>query len=189
VTFIDNNSRYIWIYFLRHKSDDKSVLRDFWNLVETQFSTKIKKFKSDNGGEYVNIDVSEFLAGKGTIHELSPPYAHESNGRPEHMNHTIITMVRTMTVDVNDELPLGLWAEPALTAIYLQNRLPHAVFKNKKSPYEQRFGEKPHLAHLYPFGTKCYVHIPYEKRIGMSKLGPRGMKAYVVGYTKSSKVL
>jgi hypothetical protein len=86
-----------------------------------------------------------------------------------------------MTLDVNDELPVGLWAEAALTAIYLKNRLPHAGFKNKKSLYEQMFGEKPQLAHLYPFSTKYYVHIPEEKRIGMSKLGPRGMKAYVVG--------
>jgi transposase InsO family protein len=93
VTFIDENSRYTWIYFLRHKSDVKSLLRDVWNLVETQFSTKIKKFKSDNGGEYVNKDVSEFLAGKGMIHELSPLYAHESNGLSERMNRTIVTMV------------------------------------------------------------------------------------------------
>jgi transposase InsO family protein len=105
-------------------------------LVETQFSTKIKKFKSDNGSEYVNKDVSEFLAGKGTIHELSPPYAHESNGLPERINRTIVTMVRTMTLDVNDEFPVGLWAETALTAIYLKNLLPHAGSKNKKSPYE-----------------------------------------------------
>jgi hypothetical protein len=107
VTFIDENSRYTWIYFLRYKSDVKSVPRDFWNLVETQFSTKIKMFKSDNGGEYVNKDVSEFLAGKGTIHELSPLYAHKSNSLPKRMNRTIITMVRTMTLDVNDELPVG----------------------------------------------------------------------------------
>jgi hypothetical protein len=107
VTFIDENSCYTWIYFLRHKSDVKSVLRDFWNLVETQFSTKIKKFKSDNSGEYVNKDVSEFLGGKGMIHELSPPYAHERNGLPERINRTIVTIVRTMTLDVNDELPVG----------------------------------------------------------------------------------
>jgi hypothetical protein len=90
---------------------------------------------------------------------------------------------------VNDELPVGLWAEAVLPAIYLKNWLPHAGFKNKKSLYEQMFGEKPQLAHLYPFGTKCYVHIREEKRIGMSKLGPRGMKAYIVAYTESSKVL
>jgi hypothetical protein len=51
VTFIDENSHYTWIYFLQHKSDIKSVLGDFWTLLETQFSTKIKKFKSDNGGK------------------------------------------------------------------------------------------------------------------------------------------
>jgi hypothetical protein len=48
-----------------------------------------------------------------------------------------------MTLDVNDELPVGLWAEAALTAIYLKYRLPHAGFTNKKSPYEQMFDEKP----------------------------------------------
>jgi hypothetical protein len=122
----------------------------------------------------------EFLARKGAIHELTPPYAHKSNGLPEHMNRTIVTIVRTMTLDMNNELPVGLWAEAALTTIYLKNRLPHAGFKNIKSPYKYMFGEKPQLAHLYPFGTKCYVHIPEEQRIGMSKLGPRGMKAYVV---------
>jgi hypothetical protein len=98
-------------------------------------------------------------------------------------------MVRTMTLDVNDELPVGSWAEAALSAIYLKNLLLHARFKNKKSLYEQMFGEKPQLAHLYPFGTKCYGHIAEEKRIGMSKLGPRGLMAYVVMYTESSKVL
>jgi hypothetical protein len=157
--------------------------------VETQFCTKIKKFKSDNGGEYVNKDVSEFLGGKGTIHKRSLPYAHKRTGLPKRMNRTIVTMVRTMTLDVNDELPVGLWAEAALTAIDLKNWLPHAGFKNKKSPYEQMFVEKPQLAHRYPFGTKCYVYIPEEKQIGMSKLGPRGMKTYIVGYTESSKVL
>jgi hypothetical protein len=79
------------------------------------------------------------------------------------MNGIIVTMVRTMTSDVNDELPVGLWAEAALTAIYLNNRLPHAGFKNKKSPYKQMFSEKPQVAHLYPFGTKCYLHIPEQK--------------------------
>jgi hypothetical protein len=97
------------------------------------------------------------------IYEVSPPYAHESNGLPERMNRTIVTMVRTMTLDMNDELPVGLWAEAALSAIYLRNRLIHAGFKNKKSPYERMFGEKPQLAHVYPFGTKCCVHIPEEK--------------------------
>jgi hypothetical protein len=51
------------------------------------------------------------------------------------------------------------------------------------------FGDKPSIKHLYPFGAKCYVHVPEEKQIGISKLSPRGIKYYVIGYTESSKIL
>jgi hypothetical protein len=46
VMFIDEFSRYTWIYFVRHKSDVKTVFQIFYNLVETQFSAKIKKLKT-----------------------------------------------------------------------------------------------------------------------------------------------
>jgi hypothetical protein len=51
------------------------------------------------------------------------------------------------------------------------------------------FGDKPSIKHLYPFGAKCYVHVPEEKQIGTSKLSPRRIMCYVVGYTELSKIL
>jgi transposase InsO family protein len=76
VTFIDEFSRYTWIYFVRHKSDVKMVFQTFYNLVETQYSTKIKKLKTENGGEYVNKEMTAFLEMKCIIHNLSPPYVY-----------------------------------------------------------------------------------------------------------------
>jgi transposase InsO family protein len=83
VTFIDEFSRYTWIYFVQHKSNVKMGFQTFYNLVETQFSPKIKKLKTDHGGEYVNIEMTVFLKTKGLIHNLSPPYAYERNGLPD----------------------------------------------------------------------------------------------------------
>jgi hypothetical protein len=40
--------------------------------VETQFSAKIKKLKTDNGGEYVNKEMTAFLE----IKALSMTYHH-----------------------------------------------------------------------------------------------------------------
>jgi hypothetical protein len=51
------------------------------------------------------------------------------------------------------------------------------------------FGDKPSITLLYPFGAQCYVHVPKEKQIGTSKLSPKGIKCYVVGYIESSKIL
>jgi transposase InsO family protein len=97
VMFIDEFSRYTWIYFVRHKSYVKIVFQTFYNLVEIQFCAKIKKLKTNNGSEYVNKEMTAFLETNSIIHDLSPPYAHESNSLPAHMNCTIGTMVRSMT--------------------------------------------------------------------------------------------
>jgi hypothetical protein len=54
--FVDDFSRFTWIYFLRKKSDVFHHLKDFKALVETQSGNKIKVLRTDNGGEYVNHD-------------------------------------------------------------------------------------------------------------------------------------
>ena len=54
VTFIDDYSKYTWIYFLRSKSEVCSVFKKFVAYIETQFSSKIKVLRSDSGGEYVS---------------------------------------------------------------------------------------------------------------------------------------
>jgi transposase InsO family protein len=131
--------------------------------VETQFSAKIKKLKTDNGGEYVNKEMTAFLEIKCIIHDLSPPYAYESNGRPERMNRTIVMIVRLMTLDWAYIIPRALWAEMCSTAVHIKNRLLHSTFKLEKWPYVIIFGDKLSIQPLYPFGAKCYMHVYEEK--------------------------
>jgi hypothetical protein len=94
-----------------------------------------------------------------------------------------------MPSDCANVISQALWAEACSTAIHITNCLLHSTFKLKKLPYEIMFGHKPSIKYLYPFGAKCYVHIPEEKQIGISKLSPRGIKCYVGGYAESSKIL
>jgi hypothetical protein len=119
--------------------------------VEIQFSAKIKKLKTNNGGEYVNKEMNAFSETKGITHDLSPPYAHDSDYLPEYMNHTIVMMVRSMTVDCADVIPQALWAKVCSTAIHIKNRLPHTALKLTKSLDEIMYGDKLSIQHLYPF--------------------------------------
>jgi hypothetical protein len=73
------------------------VFQISYNFLERQFSTKIKKLKTDNGGEYVNKEMTAILESKGNIHDLSLPYSYESNGPPKHMNHTIVIIGQLLT--------------------------------------------------------------------------------------------
>lgn len=52
VTFIDDFSRKIWIYFLKTKDEVFSHFQEFKALVENLTGRKIKVLWSDNGGEY-----------------------------------------------------------------------------------------------------------------------------------------
>jgi len=50
VTFIDDFTRKVWVYFLKNKSDVFYVFKRWKQEVETQTGLKIKCLKSNNGG-------------------------------------------------------------------------------------------------------------------------------------------
>ena len=52
VTFIDDYSRRIWMYSMRHKNEFLQIFLKWKKMVENQTDLKIKKLRSDNSGEY-----------------------------------------------------------------------------------------------------------------------------------------
>ena len=50
VSFIDEFSRKIWIYFMKNKDEVFSTFKEFRALIENHTEKKIKTFRSDNGG-------------------------------------------------------------------------------------------------------------------------------------------
>ncbi|CAK9151194.1 unnamed protein product [Ilex paraguariensis] len=54
VIFIDDHTHLYWIYLMREKSEVKKLFKDFYNMIENQFQTKISILRSDNGMEYFN---------------------------------------------------------------------------------------------------------------------------------------
>ena len=55
VSFVDNFSRFTWIYLLKTKSDVTSVFKQFKVMSENLLGTKIKMLQSDWGGEYQGL--------------------------------------------------------------------------------------------------------------------------------------
>ena len=51
LNFIDDFSRYCWVYFLKHKSEVFGLFKVFKALVENQSRRKLKVLISENGGE------------------------------------------------------------------------------------------------------------------------------------------
>ena len=71
--FVDDFSHFIWIYFLRKKSEVFQHLKDFKALVETQSGKKIKVLRTDNGGEYVNHEIHNiFHEARIQLYHIGP---------------------------------------------------------------------------------------------------------------------
>ena len=81
VVFIDDYSRYNWIFHMKHHSELLQVYCNFAKMVETQFSKRIKIFQSDNALEYTQYAFQAVLHSYGIIHQLTCQGTSQQNGR------------------------------------------------------------------------------------------------------------
>jgi transposase InsO family protein len=183
VSFIDDYSRKTWIYFLKTKDEVFNKFKEYKALIENLSERKIKTLRSDNGGEYTSKEFVNFCKYVGIKRELTTPYNPQQNGVAERKNRTILEAVKTMIHD--QDLPMCLWEEATMVAVYVQNRLSHSAL-GLKTPEDMFTGKKPEVSHLKIFGCPMFIHIPKEKR---NKLDPSGNKGIFVGYCEVSKAL
>ena len=181
VTFIDDYSRFTWIYFLRTKAEVFTVFQTFVAYIETQFSTCIKILRSDNGGEYVSHDFQAYLQRKGIVSQRSCPYTPQQNGVAERKNRHLLDMVRTLLLQ--SSVPPRFWVEALSTAVYLINRLPSQQL-GFDSPYYRLFGVHPNYHMLHTFGCVCFVHLPPHER---HKLAAQSVRCAFMGYSTTQK--
>jgi len=74
LTFIDNFSRRIWVYFLKLKSEVFNMFLAFKAFVEKQSEHQILKLRFDNGKEYVNNKFINFCIEHGIQLQHTVPY-------------------------------------------------------------------------------------------------------------------
>lgn len=181
ITFIDDYSRKVYVYFLKNKMDIKSVFQKFKEEVENELERKIKIVRSDNGKEYCNNEFSVFLAASGIKHQTSTPYTPEHNGLAERMNRSLVERAKSMLFEA--KLQKQLWAEAVTTAAYVINRSPSRVLA-EVTPYEKWTGKKPNLSNLKIFGSTAMVHIPKQNRL---KWDRKSRELIFVGYCDNTK--
>ena len=80
VIFIDDYSRYSWIFPMKSHFEILPIYSNFAKMVETQFSKRIKTFRSDNALEYTQYAFQALLHSYGTVHHLTCPGTSQQNG-------------------------------------------------------------------------------------------------------------
>ncbi|KAE8683538.1 hypothetical protein F3Y22_tig00111200pilonHSYRG00002 [Hibiscus syriacus] len=176
VTFIDDSTRKVWVYFLKKKSKVFDTFKKWNAMVENETGLKVKRLRSDNGGEYRNRRFRDFCANNGIKMETAVLMTPQQNGVAERMNRTLNERARSMRIHAG--LPKFLWAEAINTAAYLINRRP-SVPLDDRIPEEVWSKKEINLSHLRVFGYISYVHIDSAER---SKLDTKSNKCAFVGY-------
>ena len=74
VSFIDDFSRKMWIYFIMNKYEVFNGFKIFKTLIKNHTEKKINTFQLDNGGEFTSNEFKELCKELGIKRELSTPY-------------------------------------------------------------------------------------------------------------------
>ena len=160
LTFIDDNTSYVWTYPLKHKDEVFDCFVQWKAQVEKSSGRKLKVLRTDNGGEHTSAKFENYLKAEGVHHERTVPKTPEQNGVAERMNRTLVEMTHSMLID--SKLPHKFWAEALATAAYIRNRCPAKAIDGM-TPYEAWTGAKPTVKHLRVFGCDAFVHIARDE--------------------------
>jgi transposase InsO family protein len=181
MTFIDDKSRKVFVYFLKSRGEALAKFQDFQHMAEKATGRHIKVLRSDNGGEYVSKAFALYLQQQGIRHQTTAPYSPEQNGVAERANRTLMEAARSMLHA--RAMDHKFWGEAVATAAYLRNRSSTKAVPDM-TPEEAWSGSRPSISHLKVFGCRVYVHVPKEKR---SKLDAKTRECIMVGYCEDSK--
>jgi transposase InsO family protein len=70
----DDFSHFTWVFSLQDKTETQSTLKHFLKRAQNEFELKVKNIRSDNGSEFKNLQVEEYLEDKGIKDEFSALY-------------------------------------------------------------------------------------------------------------------
>ena len=106
ITFIDDYSRYGYLYLINEKSQSLDVFKNFKAEVENQLNKKIKVVRSNRGGEYYGRydefgeqclgPFAKYLMECGIVPQYTMLGTSSQNGVAKRRYRTLKDMVRSM---------------------------------------------------------------------------------------------
>jgi len=120
--FVDEFSRYSWLFPLKHKSNVLECFIKFKCLMENLLSCKLKRLQTSGGGEFTSHHFKQHLSTHGILHRITCPHTSQQNGIAERKHRHVIET--GLALLAQSHLPPVYWVETCLTAVILTNHMP-----------------------------------------------------------------
>ncbi|TYK02509.1 gag/pol protein [Cucumis melo var. makuwa] len=144
ISFIDDYSRYGYLYLMEHKSKALEKFKEYKAEVENLLSKKIKILRYDRGREYMDLSFQDYMIEHGIQSQLSAPVK------------TAVHILNNVPSKSVSETPFELWRgrKPSLSHFRIWGCPAHVLVTNPKK--------------LEPRSRLCqFVGYPKETRGGL----------------------
>jgi transposase InsO family protein len=92
---------------MKDKSKVYEIFKKFATRAQNEFDVKIKRVRSDNGTEFKNTNIEEYLDEEGIGHELFVPYTPKQNGIVERKNMTLMKPQEPCLMSTRPQIVFG----------------------------------------------------------------------------------
>jgi hypothetical protein len=179
--FVDDNSHFLTLAFLRRKNEALPSFKKFKVFAEKQTGCKLLVERDDKGGEFIGKEFFDFCANEGILRQHSEPNEPHQNGVAERANRDIAAATTALLVQA--KLPPSFWDLAAATYVHTRNRSPSSAL-NGETPYFYWKKKKPDVSYFRVFGCLAYVLIHKNQR---KALEAHSKKCIFVGYAEGVK--
>ncbi|CAI5520278.1 unnamed protein product [Closterium sp. Naga37s-1] len=179
----DRHTRFVWVVPVAKKSD---VLREFekWLvLVERQTKKSVLMLRYNRGGVFLGKAFTNFVNGKGIVHDLTCSYTPQQNGMAEREMRTVVESVWTMLLHMG--VQHHWWHLALRQAVWVRNCLERSTTPPGRTPYQLLTGKKPDLTLARVWHCMVQFMVP-EQQQGV-KLAPKARWGLHLGVSPESK--
>lgn len=83
MSFIDDYTKYCWLFSLLQKSAATSTFINFRKMIKYQFNAHLRTIYTNGSGEYLNNILKSYCNNWGINHQFTCPYTPAQNGVAE----------------------------------------------------------------------------------------------------------
>lgn len=180
-TFVDDYSRFRYVFFLKKKSDLKEAYFEFERWCKRKLpGTPIRKLRSDNGGEYIDGSFVQYLISQNTDYDRTIPDSPQQNGVAERSNRVLVDAAKTALLAA--DLPGRFWVYAIEAAGQQRNKCPSRSI-DFEIPEERMFGKPAVYDEKVHFGERVTTRDFH----GKNKFSPNGNPAVVLSKCNHQK--